>query len=107
LLYRYLKYTCGIPNIRVLSIVLYTNSTIKGKEDFVRFLRYEDFPDYLEARQEVLADEEVKKAVESLKSRDIRLNDEAQDSAQEASLEKDEAAESLKLMENTSGGDMA
>jgi hypothetical protein len=107
LLYRYLKYTCGIPNIRVLSIVLYTNSTIKGKEDFVRFLRYEDFPDYLEARQEILADEEVKKAVESLKGRDIRLNDEAQDSAQEASLEKDEAAESLKLMENTSGGDMA
>jgi hypothetical protein len=106
LLYRYLKYTCGIPKIRVLSIVLYTNSTIKGKEDFVRFLQYEDFPEYLEARQEILTDEEVKKAMEGLKDRDIRFNDEAQDIAPEASPDKDEVAENLKLTDNISGGEM-
>ncbi len=75
LLYRYLKYTCDIPRIKVLSIVLYTNSTIKGKEDFVRFLRYEDFPAYIEARQEILSDEEVRRIVECLGNRDIRFDD--------------------------------
>lgn len=75
LLYRFLKYTCGISRIRVMSIVLYTNSTIKGKEDFVRFLRHEDFPAYLEARQEILSDGDVGRVVECLRSRDIWFDD--------------------------------
>ena len=102
LLYRFLKYTCGIPRIRVMSIVLYTNSTIKGKEDFVRFLRYEDFPAYLEARQEILSDEEVASVVECLKNRDIRFDDKLPE--KEDVKEEDVSAE-LNLVES-SGGEM-
>ena len=101
LLYRYLKYTCNIPRVRVMSIVLYTNSTIKGKEDFVRFLQYEDFPAYLEARQDTLSDEEVKQVVECLKNRDIRFDDNV-DMVQD----KDDDPENLNYVENVSGGEM-
>ncbi len=100
LLYRYLKYTCNIPRVRVMSIVLYTNSTIKGKEDFVRFLRYEDFPAYLEGRQDTLSDEEVKQVVECLKNRDIRFDDNVPD------LMQDKDEESENYVENVSGGEM-
>lgn len=102
LLYRYLKYTCNIPGVRVMSIVLYTNTTVKGKEDFVRFLRHEDFPAYLEARQEILSDEDVKKIVECLKDRDIRFDD----TPPEIDDEREESAADLKLVENVSGGEM-
>ncbi|AFC99428.1 Nuclease-related domain protein [Methanocella conradii HZ254] len=101
LLYRYLKYTCNIPGVRVMSIVLYTNTTVKGKEDFVRFLRYEDFPAYLEARQEILSDDDVKKIVECLKDRDIRFDD----TLPEKEDEREDAAADLKLVENASGGE--
>jgi hypothetical protein len=102
LLYRYLKYTCNIPRVRVMSIVLYTNSTIKGKEDFVRFLRYEDFPAYLEARQDTLSDEEVTQIVDCLKNRDIRFDDNVPDLMQG----KDEESDNLNYAENVSGGEM-
>ena len=102
LLYRYLKYARDIPKIRVMSIVLYTNTSVKGKEDFVRFLRYEDFPAYLDARQEILSDEDVKKVVESLRERDIRFDDTLPDFASE----KEEAAVAdLNIVENIPGGE--
>lgn len=104
LLYRYLKYTCDIPRIRVMSIVLYTNSTIKGKEDFVRFLRYEDFPAYLEARQEILSDDEVDRVLECLRSRDVKFDDKLPESEKEAGKEG-EAAVELSLLEGFSGGE--
>ena len=100
LLYRYLKYTCYIPRIRVMSIVLYTNSTIKGKEDFVRFLRYEDFPAYLEARQEILSDEEVKRVVECLQDRDIRFDDKL---PEKDDVKGEEPVVELDLMESSGG----
>ena len=100
LLYRYLKYTCDIPRIRVMSIVLYTNSTIKGKEDFVRFLSYEDFPEYLEARQEFLSDEEVNRVVDCLKGRDVRFDDTLPE--KEESKEEESAVE-LDLVESSGG----
>jgi len=100
LLYRYLKYTCDIPRIRVMSIVLYTNSTIKGKEDFVRFLRYEDFPAYLEARQEILSDEEVKRVVECLQDRDIRFDDKL---PEKDDVKGEEPVVELDLMESSGG----
>jgi hypothetical protein len=103
LLYRYLKYTCDITKIRVMSIVLYTNSTIKGKEDFVRFLRYDDFPAYLDARQEILSDEDVRRVVESLGERDIRFDDTLPESFME---KEEEAVVDLKLVENAPGGEM-
>lgn len=111
LLYRYLKYTCNLPRIRVMSIVLYTNTTVKGKEDFVRFLRYEDFPEYLEARPDLLPAEEVMQVVECLRNRDIRFDDklpEREDAPQEkeAALPDNEAAVDLKPIENVSGGEM-
>ncbi len=100
LLYRYLKYTCDIPKIRVMSIVLYTNTIVKGKEDFVRFLRYEDFPAYLDARQEILSDEDVRRVVESLSVRDIRFDDKLPDNVPE----KEEAVVAdLNMVENISG----
>jgi len=105
LLYRYLKYTCGIPGIRVMSIVLYTNTTVKGKEDFVRFLRYEDFPAYLDARQELLSEDEVKQVVECLQNRDIRFDDTLPEK-EEALPDKEAAAVDLKPVENISGGEM-
>jgi len=103
LLYRYLKYTCDIPRIRVMSIVLYTNSTIKGKEDFVRFLRYEDFPEYLDARQDLLPDDDVRRVVECLGERDIRFDDTLPESITE---KEEEAVIDLKMSENASGGEM-
>ncbi len=105
LLYRYLKYTCGIPGIRVMSIVLYTNTTVKGKEDFVRFLRYEDFPAYLDARQELQSEDEVKQVVECLQNRDIRFDDTLPEK-EEALPDKEAAAVDLKPVENISGGEM-
>jgi hypothetical protein len=105
LLYRYLKYTCNLPRIRVMSVVLYTNTSVKGREDFVRFLRYEDFPDYLEARQDILSAEEVKRVVECIRDRDVRFDDTLPE--KEATLPDEEAALSdLKLAENASGGEM-
>lgn len=92
LLYRYLKYTCGLGGIKVLSIVLYTNSSIKGREDFVRFLRYDEFTGYLAQRQDVLTDVEIQKIVEAIKGRDIRFDDTMKDVSPEEE-------ESLKLLE--------
>ncbi len=109
LLYRYLKYTCDIPRIRVMSVVLYTNSTIKGKEDFVRFLRYEDFPAYLEARQDFLSEEDVTRVVECLQSRDIRFDDKLPESDKEEIKGEEapsEAPVELNLLENVSGGEL-
>jgi|GEM_PF-5597956 len=102
LLYRYLKYTCNIPGIKVLSIVLSTNTIIKGKEDFVRFLQYGDFPAYLTARQDVLSDEEVNQVVDCLKDRDVRFDD----TLQETTLDKIEETESLTYEESLSGGEL-
>jgi hypothetical protein len=103
LLYRYLKYTCNISKIRVMSIVLYTNTTVKGKEDFVRFLRHEDFPAYLDARQEILQDEDVERVVESLMERDIRFDDALPEAA---SAKEGEVIIDLMPVENVSGGEM-
>ncbi|HTX44326.1 MAG TPA: nuclease-related domain-containing protein, partial [Methanocella sp.] len=102
LLYRYLKYTRNIPKIRVMSIVLYTNTTVKGKEDFVRFLRYEDFPAYLDARQEILTDEDVKWVVESLCDRDIRFDD----TLPEVEEKEEAIVVDLKLVEKVPGGEL-
>ena len=96
LLYRYLKYTCGFNGVKVLSIVLYTNSTIKGREDFVRFLRYDEFTAYLAQRPEVLTEDEVKKIAEAIKGRDIRFDDALKDiSAEDISVEEDQSLKSM------------
>jgi hypothetical protein len=75
LLYKYLKYTCELKGVKVMSIVLYTNSAIKGKEDFVRFLRYDEFPDYLAQKPVILSDEMVYEIIERIKGREIRFDD--------------------------------
>ena len=75
LLYKYLKYTCGIGGVKVMGIVLYTNTTIKGKEDFVRFMRHDEFPGYLAARPENIPAEIVIRIVQCLGGRDILFDD--------------------------------
>jgi hypothetical protein len=93
LLYKYLKYTCGIGGVKVLGIVLYTNTTIKGKEDFVRFMRHEDFLQYLEARPDNIEDEVARQIVFCLRGRDICFDDSVRDSACEEAEEPEAAAE--------------
>ena len=103
LLYKYLKYTCNLKGVKVMSIVLYTNSIIKGKEDFVRFLRYDEFPEYLDGRQDALTDEMVKEIVERIKSRDIRFDDSLKDDSPRNISVPGESPKELEIDVNISG----
>jgi hypothetical protein len=75
LLYKYLKYTCGLTGLKVMGIVLYTNTTIKGKEDFVRFMRNDEVLQYLDARPDNIDADVVRMIVECIKGRDIYFDD--------------------------------
>ncbi|HEY3272154.1 MAG TPA: nuclease-related domain-containing protein [Methanocella sp.] len=75
LLYKYLKYTCGITGVKVMGIVLYTNTTIKGKEDFVRFMRNDEVLQYLAARPDNIGPDAVQMLVGFIKGRDIYFDD--------------------------------
>lgn len=103
LLYKYLKYTCNLRGIKVMSIVLYTNGTIKGKEDFVRFLRYDEFPAYISARPEVLSDEEVNMIVDYIRYRDIRFDDSLKENHLKENGLKEDGPTEIEIDGNISG----
>lgn len=81
LLYKYLKYTCGLNGIKVMGIVIYTNISIKGKEDFVRFMRNDEIIPYLEARPDNIAEDLILKIVDVLKDRDVYFDDNTRESS--------------------------
>ncbi|MCD1294599.1 nuclease [Methanocella sp. CWC-04] len=104
LLYKYLKYACNLNGVKVMSIVLYTNSTIKGKEDFVRFLKYDDFPEYLSSRPEILTDDHVSRIVDILRDREIRFDDSLKEPVRvEQTITADEDLRELEMDVITSG----
>ncbi len=75
LLYKYLKFTCGMSGVKVMGIVLYTNIALKGKEDFVRFMRQDEIVPYMEARPDNIDEQTIKEIVNHLKNRDIVFDD--------------------------------
>ncbi|OPY29141.1 MAG: Nuclease-related domain protein [Methanocella sp. PtaU1.Bin125] len=92
LLYKYLKYTCGITGLKVMGIVIYTNTMIKGKEDFVRFMRNDEFLAYLEARPDNINAEVIQQIVEALRGRDIRFDDSVREESLKEFIEEEEPA---------------
>jgi hypothetical protein len=83
LLYKYLKFARNLKGVKVMSIVLYTNTAIKGREDFVRFLRYDEFEGYLAQRPDIMSDSEVRAVVECIKDRDVSFDDSFKDEGRE------------------------
>ena len=75
LLYKYLKFTCGMSGVKVMGIVLYTNIALKGKEDFVRFMRQDEIVPYLDARPDNIDERTIREIVDYLKNRDIVFDD--------------------------------
>ncbi|WP_048198469.1 nuclease-related domain-containing protein [Methanocella arvoryzae] len=89
LLYKYLKFTCGLSGVKVMGIVLYTNIALKGREDFVRFMRNDEIVPYLEARPDNIDEQTVREIVEHLKSRDIVFDDSHRGSLPDEEMEAD------------------
>jgi hypothetical protein len=90
LLYKYLKFTCGMSGVKVMGIVLYTNIALKGREDFVRFMRNDEIVPYLEARPDNIDDETIKLIVDHLKNRDIVFDDSLRESLPGEDLDAEE-----------------
>ena len=89
LLYKYLKFVCGLTGVKVMGIVLYTNTIIKGKEDFVRFMRHDEFLGYLAARPDNIDGATVRLIVERLKGRDIAFDDSVREESLREYVEED------------------
>lgn len=95
LLYKYLKFTCGMSGVKVMGIVLYTNIALKGREDFVRFMRNDEIVPYLEARPDNIDEQTILQIVERLRCRDIVFDDSFRESLPGEDLDaEDEPAES-------------
>jgi hypothetical protein len=90
LLYKYLKYTCGLNGVKVMGIVLYTNTTIKGKEDFVRFMRNDEVLQYLDARPDNIGPDVIKLLVDRLKGRDIYFDDSVREGSLKEFIEEED-----------------
>jgi hypothetical protein len=93
LLYKYLKYTCGLTGLKVMGIVLYTNTTIKGKEDFVRFMRNDEVLQYLDARPDNIDADVVRMIVECIKGRDIYFDDTLREESLKGYIEEESNGE--------------
>ncbi len=93
LLYKYLKYTCGLNGVKVMGIVLYTNTTIKGKEDFVRFMRNDEVLQYLDARPDNIGPDVVKLLVDRIKGRDIYFDDSVREGSLKEFIEEEDNGE--------------
>jgi hypothetical protein len=93
LLYKYLKYTCGMSGVKVMGIVLYTNTTIKGKEDFVRFMRNDEFLNYMAARPDNINGDAVRLIVECLKGRDVCFDDSMREGSLKGFIEEEDNGE--------------
>jgi|AGTN01.2.fsa_nt_gi Nuclease-related domain. len=89
LLYKYLKYTCGLNGVKVMGIVLYTNTTIKGKEDFVRFMRNDEIIPYLDARPDNIDADTIRMIVDSIKGRDIYFDDSVREETLKGFIEEE------------------
>ncbi|MGA9139045.1 MAG: nuclease-related domain-containing protein [Methanocella sp.] len=92
LLYKFLKYTCGIGGVKVMGIVLYTNTMIKGKEDFVRFMRNDEFLGYLDARPDNIPEGVIGQILECLKDRDVWFDDSVREESLKGFIEEEEPA---------------
>ena len=93
LLYKYLKYTCGLAGVKVMGIVLYTNTTIKGKEDFVRFMRNDEILQYLDARPDNIGPEVVRLIVSCIQGRDICFDDALREESLKGYIEEEDNGE--------------
>jgi hypothetical protein len=93
LLYKYLKYTCGLSGLKVMGIVLYTNTTIKGKEDFVRFMRNDEVLQYLDARPDNIDADVVRMIVGCIKGRDIYFDDTLREESLKGYIEEEDSHE--------------
>jgi hypothetical protein len=93
LLYKYLKYTCGLNGVKVMGIVLYTNTTIKGKEDFVRFMRNDEILQYLDARPDNIGADVIRQIVECIKGRDIYFDDSVREETLKEYIEEENNSE--------------
>ncbi len=89
LLYKYLKYTCGLNGVKVMGIVLYTNTTIKGKEDFVRFMRNDEVLQYLDARPDNIDVDTIRLIVDSIKGRDVYFDDSVREETLKGFIEEE------------------
>jgi hypothetical protein len=93
LLYKYLKYARGLNGLKVMGIVLYTNTIIKGKEDFVRFMRNDEILGYFEARPDNIDGDTVRQIVECLKGRDIYFDDSVREESLKEFIEEEGGGE--------------
>jgi hypothetical protein len=93
LLYKYLKYTCGLTGVKVMGIVLYTNTTIKGKEDFVRFMSNDEVLQYLDARPDNIGPDVVRQLVGHIKGRDIYFDDSVREESLKGFIEEEDNGE--------------
>ncbi len=93
LLYKYLKYTCGLTGLKVMGIVLYTNTTIKGREDFVRFMRNDEVLGYLEARPDNIDADTIRLIVDCIKGRDIYFDDSPREESLKEFIEEEDDGE--------------
>jgi hypothetical protein len=93
LLYKYLKYTCGLSGLKVMGIVLYTNTTIKGREDFVRFMRNDEVLQYLDARPDNINADVVRLIVDCIKGRDIYFDDSPREESLKEFIEEEDNVE--------------
>ncbi|WP_424358149.1 nuclease-related domain-containing protein [Methanocella sp. MCL-LM] len=90
LLYKYLKFTCGMSGVKVMGIVLYTNIALKGREDFVRFMRNDEIVPYLEARPDNIDEQTIKVIVDHLKDRDIVFDDSHRESLPDEDMDAED-----------------
>jgi hypothetical protein len=90
LLYKYLKYTCGLSGLKVMGIVLYTNTTIKGREDFVRFMRNDEVLQYLDARPDNINADVIRLIVDCIKGRDIYFDDSPREESLKEFIEEED-----------------
>jgi hypothetical protein len=77
----------------VMGIVLYTNTTIKGKEDFVRFMRNDEVLQYLDARPDNIGPDVVKLLVDRIKGRDIYFDDSVREGSLKEFIEEEDNGE--------------
>jgi hypothetical protein len=105
LLYKYLKYTCGLTGVKVMGIVLYTNTMIKGKEDFVRFMRNDEFLNYIEARPDNIPADVVARIVDSLKGRDVYFDDAVKEETLKEYIEEGEPDNAIEETAEPTGTD--
>jgi hypothetical protein len=94
LLYKFLKYTCGISGVKVMGIVIYTNTMIKGREDFVRFMRNDEFLGYLDARPDNIQEDVIREIVECLRGRDVWFDDSVREESLKGFIEEEESTPS-------------